>query len=149
MGGFFSFFGFSSFIFFSFFGLGSYINSSYLGINGGQLYGKLAVNSGSIDKPQMSAFGGNGDRYISYLGSTLDYPCSVGIGTNCYWNSASSNFYYSWYIGGNEKINMNTSGAGRRGPLWLPLQARKWRVIHSNTAPLGLPPGREPGPGTD
>ena len=41
------------------------------------------------------------------------------------------------------------SGAGRRGPLWLPLQARKWRVIHSNTAPLGLPPGREPGQGTD
>jgi hypothetical protein len=80
-----------------------------LGISGGQLYGKLAVNSGSIDKPQMSAFGGYGDRYISYLGSTLDYPCSVGIGTNCYWNSASSNFYYSWFIGGNEKMNMNTS----------------------------------------
>ena len=41
------------------------------------------------------------------------------------------------------------SGAGRRGPLWLPLQARTWRVIHSNTAPLGLPPGREPCQGTD
>ena len=29
------------------------------------------------------------------------------------------------------------------------MQARKWQVIHSNTTPLGLPPGREPGPGTD
>jgi hypothetical protein len=48
-----------------------------------------------------------------------------------------------------EKVNcMALSGMGRCGPLWLPRRHASGESFIRISAPLGLPPGREPGPGT-
>ena len=87
-----------------------------------------------------AAYGNNQIIFNFPTGTTTYATYNIIIPDGFYTQSSFNNFLQQWMI---------RSGAGRRGPLWLPLQARKWRVIHSNTAPLGLPPGREPGPGTN
>jgi hypothetical protein len=44
--------------------------------------------------------------------------------------------------------NLLNSGMGRCGPLWLPRRHASGESFIRISAPLGLPPGREPGPGT-
>ena len=46
------------------------------------------------------------------------------------------------------KVKHSKSGMGRCGPLWLPRRHASGESFIRITTPLGLPPGREPGPGT-
>ena len=51
-------------------------------------------------------------------------------------------------IQGLDNVKLSESGMGRGGPLWLPRRHASGESFIRITTPLGLPPGREPGPGT-
>ncbi len=86
------------------------LTSKYLQLTGGQLYGGLTINTSTTSQPTIGTFGGIGDRIILNVGSSGMYPSSLGINTNNMWYSTPSSSTHSFYIGGQEKMRLDTSG---------------------------------------
>jgi hypothetical protein len=82
--------------------------SKYLQLMGGQLYGGLTINTSTASIPTTGTFGGIGDRIILNVGSSGVYPSSLVINANNMWYSTLSSSTHSFYIGGQEKMRLDT-----------------------------------------
>ena len=74
------------------------------------IFGNLSTtNNTNIAIPSIGNYGGIGDKIIISNGTSTDYPCSIGIYNSNMWFSISSNYNYSWYIGGSNLLTLNSN----------------------------------------
>ena len=77
--------------------------SSPSGVGGLHVNGKTMSHNGSTAAPTNGSYGGSGDRFILWPGSTSNPPYSLGIDGGTLWYSVPQYAVHKWYVNRSEE----------------------------------------------